>query len=151
MNVRKAFFYDWIDRTAYKKGKPLPEKIGSMQCFMNGFQGRHLPRDMLFVITQFNQTHPISFEVTLGQGAQLLTHSTTQHTAQTTLRSAFWAQSRLYAVALALRVTTMKQRWNMKEHYSMHPRESTTVLFIGLLSCNKASERSSKSKILHPR
>lgn len=33
-----AFFYDWIDRTAYKKGKPLPEKIGSMQCFMHGFQ-----------------------------------------------------------------------------------------------------------------
>ncbi|KAI9509402.1 phosphatidylinositol 3 and 4-kinase-domain-containing protein [Russula earlei] len=33
-----AFFYDWIDRTAYKNGKPLPEKIGSMQCFMNGFQ-----------------------------------------------------------------------------------------------------------------
>lgn len=33
-----AFFYDWIDRTAYKNGKPLPEKIGSMQCFMHGFQ-----------------------------------------------------------------------------------------------------------------
>ncbi|KAI0266765.1 phosphatidylinositol 3 and 4-kinase-domain-containing protein [Gloeopeniophorella convolvens] len=33
-----AFFYDWIDRTAYKKGKPLPEKIGSMQCFMHGYQ-----------------------------------------------------------------------------------------------------------------
>ncbi|KAH9040670.1 phosphatidylinositol 3 and 4-kinase-domain-containing protein [Lactarius pseudohatsudake] len=33
-----AFFYDWIDRTAYKKGKPLPEKVGSMQCFMHGFQ-----------------------------------------------------------------------------------------------------------------
>jgi len=33
-----AFFYDWIDRTAYKKGKPLPDKIGSMQCFMHGFQ-----------------------------------------------------------------------------------------------------------------
>ena len=148
MNVPKAFFYDWIDRTAYKKGKPLPDKIGSMQCFMNGFQGRHLPRDM-FVITQFNQTHPISFEVTLGQGAQLLTHSTTQHTVQITLRSAFWAQLRLYAVALALRVTTMKQTWNMKEPCSMHPRESTIVLFIGLPSCNKASERSSKSKTLH--
>ncbi|KAI0298495.1 phosphatidylinositol 3 and 4-kinase-domain-containing protein [Russula brevipes] len=33
-----AFFYDWIDRTAYKNGKPLPEKVGSMQCFMHGFQ-----------------------------------------------------------------------------------------------------------------
>ncbi|KAH9998443.1 phosphatidylinositol 3 and 4-kinase-domain-containing protein [Russula compacta] len=33
-----AFFYDWIDRTAYKNGKPLPEKIGSMQCFMHGYQ-----------------------------------------------------------------------------------------------------------------
>ncbi|KAI0051900.1 hypothetical protein FA95DRAFT_1484684 [Auriscalpium vulgare] len=34
-----AFFYDWIDRTAYKKkGKALPEKIGSMQYFLHGFQ-----------------------------------------------------------------------------------------------------------------
>jgi hypothetical protein len=41
-NVHQAFFYDWIDRTAYKNGKPLPEKIGSMQCFMHGFQGGHL-------------------------------------------------------------------------------------------------------------
>ncbi|KAF8993668.1 phosphatidylinositol 3 and 4-kinase-domain-containing protein [Cyathus striatus] len=33
-----AFFYDWIDRNAAKKGKPLPEKIGSMQYFLHGFQ-----------------------------------------------------------------------------------------------------------------
>ncbi|KAF5317154.1 hypothetical protein D9611_003908 [Ephemerocybe angulata] len=32
-----AFFYDWIDRNAAKKGKPLPEKIGSMQYFLHGF------------------------------------------------------------------------------------------------------------------
>ncbi|KAH9935586.1 phosphatidylinositol 3 and 4-kinase-domain-containing protein [Fomitopsis serialis] len=32
-----AFFYDWLDRQAAKKGKPLPEKIGSMQYFLNGF------------------------------------------------------------------------------------------------------------------
>ncbi|KAF7321461.1 PI3K/PI4K domain-containing protein [Mycena kentingensis (nom. inval.)] len=32
-----AFFYDWLDRNAAKKGKPLPEKIGSMQLFMHGF------------------------------------------------------------------------------------------------------------------
>lgn len=32
-----AFFYDWIDRTAAKKGKPLPEKIGSMQYFLHGY------------------------------------------------------------------------------------------------------------------
>ncbi|EEB98363.1 hypothetical protein MPER_02139, partial [Moniliophthora perniciosa FA553] len=25
----EAFFYDWLDRSAAKKGKPLPEKIGS--------------------------------------------------------------------------------------------------------------------------
>ncbi|KAG6845386.1 hypothetical protein H0H87_009733 [Tephrocybe sp. NHM501043] len=37
----KAFFYDWIDRNATKKGKPLPEKIGSMQYFLHGFQGIH--------------------------------------------------------------------------------------------------------------
>ncbi|KAG7098530.1 hypothetical protein E1B28_000469 [Marasmius oreades] len=32
-----AFFYDWLDRTAAKKGKPLPEKIGSMQFFLHGY------------------------------------------------------------------------------------------------------------------
>jgi hypothetical protein len=41
----QAFFYDWIDRNGVKKGKPLPEKIGSMQLFMHGFTGlpHHLP------------------------------------------------------------------------------------------------------------
>ncbi|KAJ7497289.1 phosphatidylinositol 3 and 4-kinase-domain-containing protein [Mycena latifolia] len=34
-----AFFYDWIDRNSWtKKGKPLPEKIGSMQFFLSGYQ-----------------------------------------------------------------------------------------------------------------
>ncbi|EPT04947.1 hypothetical protein FOMPIDRAFT_1039812 [Fomitopsis schrenkii] len=32
-----AFFYDWLDRQGAKKGKPLPEKIGSMQYFLHGF------------------------------------------------------------------------------------------------------------------
>ncbi|GBE81198.1 Phosphatidylinositol 4-kinase lsb6 [Sparassis crispa] len=32
-----AFFYDWIDRNAAKKGKPLPDKIGSMQYFLHGY------------------------------------------------------------------------------------------------------------------
>lgn len=36
----QAFFYDWLDRNAAKKGKPLPEKIGSMQYFLHGFQGK---------------------------------------------------------------------------------------------------------------
>jgi hypothetical protein len=36
----KAFFYDWLDRNAAKKGKPLPDKIGSMQYFLHGFQGK---------------------------------------------------------------------------------------------------------------
>lgn len=35
----QAFFYDWLDRNASKKGKPLPEKIGSMQYFLHGYQG----------------------------------------------------------------------------------------------------------------
>ena len=35
----QAFFYDWLDRNAAKKGKPLPEKIGSMQFFLHGFTG----------------------------------------------------------------------------------------------------------------
>lgn len=30
-----------------KKGKPLPEKIGSLQCFMNGYQGLFLPPALL--------------------------------------------------------------------------------------------------------
>ncbi|KAJ8514452.1 hypothetical protein ONZ45_g8016 [Pleurotus djamor] len=37
-DILQAFFYDWIDRTAAKKGKPLPEKIGSMQYFLHGYQ-----------------------------------------------------------------------------------------------------------------
>ncbi|KAJ7647342.1 phosphatidylinositol 3 and 4-kinase-domain-containing protein [Roridomyces roridus] len=32
-----AFFYDWLDRNAAKKGKPLPDKIGSMQFFLSGY------------------------------------------------------------------------------------------------------------------
>ncbi|KAL4074043.1 hypothetical protein J3A83DRAFT_4357909 [Scleroderma citrinum] len=32
-----AFFYDWLDRNGAKKGKPLPEKIGSMQLFLHGY------------------------------------------------------------------------------------------------------------------
>ncbi|KAK2463289.1 hypothetical protein APHAL10511_004944 [Amanita phalloides] len=34
----QAFFYDWLDRSGAKKGKPLPEKIGSMQYFLHGYQ-----------------------------------------------------------------------------------------------------------------
>ncbi|KAI0032247.1 phosphatidylinositol 3 and 4-kinase-domain-containing protein [Vararia minispora EC-137] len=33
-----AFFYDWIDRANYKNGRSLPDKIGSMQVFMYGYQ-----------------------------------------------------------------------------------------------------------------
>ncbi|KZO97570.1 hypothetical protein CALVIDRAFT_479867 [Calocera viscosa TUFC12733] len=33
-----SFFYDWIDRSAYRQGKPLPPKIGSLQTFMHGFK-----------------------------------------------------------------------------------------------------------------
>ncbi|TCD64160.1 phosphatidyl inositol kinase [Steccherinum ochraceum] len=32
-----AFYYHWLDRNAAKKGKPLPDKIGSMQYFLHGF------------------------------------------------------------------------------------------------------------------
>ena len=39
LTILQAFFYDWLDRTAAKKGKPLPEKIGSMQFFLHGFTG----------------------------------------------------------------------------------------------------------------
>lgn len=39
LHFLQAFFYDWLDRNAAKKGKPLPEKIGSMQYFMHGYQG----------------------------------------------------------------------------------------------------------------
>ncbi|KAG6378055.1 hypothetical protein JVT61DRAFT_13737 [Boletus reticuloceps] len=30
----QAFFYDWLDRSAAKKGKPLPEKIGNASDFL---------------------------------------------------------------------------------------------------------------------
>ncbi|KAG5342973.1 hypothetical protein C0989_005922 [Termitomyces sp. Mn162] len=45
----KAFFYDWIDRNAAKKGKPLPEKIGSMQYFLHGYQGM----SFILLVTSF--------------------------------------------------------------------------------------------------
>ncbi|KIM31246.1 hypothetical protein M408DRAFT_320207 [Serendipita vermifera MAFF 305830] len=33
-----SFFYDWIDRVAYKQNrKPLPDKIGSFQFFLHGY------------------------------------------------------------------------------------------------------------------
>lgn len=35
----QAFFYDWLDRQGAKKGKPLPDKIGSMQYFLHGYTG----------------------------------------------------------------------------------------------------------------
>ncbi|KAG8883072.1 phosphatidyl inositol kinase [Tulasnella sp. 332] len=34
----EAFSYGWIDRSNFKKGKPLPEKVGSLQTFMHGYQ-----------------------------------------------------------------------------------------------------------------
>ena len=148
MNVLQAFFYDWIDRTAYKKGKPLPEKIGSMQCFMHGYQGEHLLRFCEIRFSTRSQTRPISFEVTLGQDARSQTHSMTQRTAQKTSQSASWVRSRLSAVAPAPRVTTTTQKWNTRGLYSMHPKEIIVDHSIGLQSCNKVSERSSKSKFL---
>ncbi|KAK0212691.1 phosphatidylinositol 3 and 4-kinase-domain-containing protein [Desarmillaria ectypa] len=33
-----SFFYDWLDRNAVKKGKQLPDKIGSLQYFLHGYQ-----------------------------------------------------------------------------------------------------------------
>jgi hypothetical protein len=41
IDYHKAFFYDWLDRNATKKGKTLPEKIGSMQYFLHGYQGKY--------------------------------------------------------------------------------------------------------------
>ena len=40
----KAFNYDWFDRRAYyRKGKPLPQKVGSFQVFLDGFRGNFHP------------------------------------------------------------------------------------------------------------
>jgi phosphatidylinositol 4-kinase type 2 len=39
----KAFNYDWFDRRAYyRKGKPLPQKVGSFQIFLDGFRDANL-------------------------------------------------------------------------------------------------------------
>ncbi|GJJ06062.1 hypothetical protein Clacol_000250 [Clathrus columnatus] len=67
-----AFFYDWLDRNATKKGKPLPGKIGSMQMFMHGYQGflirpvqiSLMCADLIIIITrldasEFLRTHPL--------------------------------------------------------------------------------------------
>jgi hypothetical protein len=148
-SVQQAFFYDWIDRTAYKNGKPLPEKIGSMQCFMHGFQGEHLLQVCEIGFPMQSQMHPISFEATLGQDARSQTHSMTQHIAQATSRNASWVRSRSFAVALAPRVTTKKkQKWNTRGLYSMHRMETTVDHSIGPRTCNKVSGRSSKSKFV---
>src|SRR5271169_4184369 len=41
----KAFNYDWFDRRAYyRKGKPLPQKVGSFQIFLDGFRGIFFPQ-----------------------------------------------------------------------------------------------------------
>ena len=148
MNVLQAFFYDWIDRTAYKKGKPLPEKIGSMQCFMHGYQGAHLLQVCEIGFQMRLQMRPISFEVTLGQDARSQTHSMTQRTAQKISRNASWVRSRLSAVALAPKVMTTMQKWSTRGLYSMHPKETIVDHSIGPQNCNKVSERSSKSNFL---
>lgn len=45
----KSFHYDYFDRKAfYRKGKPLPEKLGSFQVFLKGFKGA----------TEFLREHP---------------------------------------------------------------------------------------------
>ncbi|KAF8504243.1 phosphatidylinositol 3 and 4-kinase-domain-containing protein [Hysterangium stoloniferum] len=44
-----AFFYDWLDRSAAKKGKPLPGKVGSLQCFLHGYQDA----------SEFLRAHPL--------------------------------------------------------------------------------------------
>ncbi|EJU00208.1 hypothetical protein DACRYDRAFT_108955 [Dacryopinax primogenitus] len=33
-----SFSCDWIDRSAYRQGKALPRKIGSLQAFMHGYR-----------------------------------------------------------------------------------------------------------------
>jgi len=60
----KAFFYDWLDRSAAKKGKPLPEKIGSMQYFLHGYLGMyqrvatHRSADTVTDASEFLRKHP---------------------------------------------------------------------------------------------
>jgi len=60
----KAFFYDWLDRSAAKKGKPLPEKIGSMQYFLHGYLGtcRQVEKcktaDIMVDASEFLRKHP---------------------------------------------------------------------------------------------
>ncbi|KAK4631183.1 Phosphatidylinositol 4-kinase lsb6 [Fulvia fulva] len=45
----KSFHYDWMDRRAYyRKGRPLPEKLGSFQVFLKGYKGA----------TDFFREHP---------------------------------------------------------------------------------------------
>ena len=59
-----AFYYPWHVRRAANKGKALPEKIGSLQYFMQGFQGQ---RTGVFhgESSSLLQTHPSFFANTL--------------------------------------------------------------------------------------
>lgn len=79
----EAFFYDWLDRNAAKKGKALPEKIGSMQYFLHGFTGNsphalsRLPHSQGILFTSV-QTLPTFFASIPGPDGRSRTLSTTR-------------------------------------------------------------------------
>jgi hypothetical protein len=82
----QAFFYDWIDRSHAKKGKPLPEKIGSMQYFLHGYQGEVFLSSMNN-LKELNwlQMHLTSFGNIHGLAAPFQTPLTTQLTGKAAL------------------------------------------------------------------
>lgn len=79
-HVVQAFFYDWIDRTASKNGKPLPEKVGSLQYFMHGFTGTTATMFCSILVTivlQMHQTFCASIHCRAGQFTTRLMIQTT--------------------------------------------------------------------------
>jgi hypothetical protein len=88
----QAFFYDWIDRSAAKKGKPLPEKIGSMQYFLHGYTGSIHFIYLLHMNSSSNyQMRQIFYGSILGPVALSQTHLTIHRTARVSLRNVFLA------------------------------------------------------------
>lgn len=90
----QAFFYDWLDRNAAKKGKPLPDKIGSMQFFLSGFQGKLSGALRVLSEVESFQTPRNFLENIHGLEELLLTPLMIQVTDRVECRSGFWVHSK---------------------------------------------------------
>lgn len=133
----KAFHYDYWDRRAYyRRHKPLPQKVGSFQVFLQGFQGT---RSILFVrimkLTDGLKTRMFFSANIHGQ------ISTTPASGQMLLLGDGHPGHRP-----AGRVALMMMTYLMESQVLLPKwKIQTTDGLCGPNSCNKASARSSKN------